>query len=62
MNFNMPGDTSESEERDMYSSDNHSLVPYLYMHKFYEDNIGYILMDPKSKDLIAIDVGNFEVS
>ena len=46
----------------MYSSDKHSLLPYLYMYKFFEDNIGYVLMDPKTKQLIAVDVGEFETS
>lgn len=52
----------DDEERDQYSSDNHSLMPYLYMYKFFNDNIGYVLMEPKSKHLIAVDVGDFKSS
>jgi hydroxyacylglutathione hydrolase len=43
--FPQPVEDSD-DERDMYSSDNHSLLPYLYMYKFFDDNIGYVLMDP----------------
>ena len=32
------------------------------MYQFFEDNIGYVLMDPKTKHLIAVDVGEFEKS
>jgi len=46
----------------MYSSENHSLIPYLYMYRFFEDNIGYVLMEPRTKELIAVDVGDFETS
>jgi hypothetical protein len=40
----------------------HSLLPYLYLYKFNNDNIGYILMEPKTKQLIAIDTGEFDKS
>ena len=46
----------------MYSSENHSLIPYLYMYPFFDDNIGYVLMEPRTKELIAVDVGDFETS
>jgi hydroxyacylglutathione hydrolase len=46
----------------MYTSDNHSLLPFLYMYQFLDDNIGYVLMDPKTKNLIAIDTGVFDSS
>ena len=32
------------------------------MYKFFEDNIGYVLLEPKTKSLIAVDVGHFETS
>ena len=47
---------------DQYSSDNHSLLPYLYMFKFNTDNIGYVLLEPSTRSLIAIDLGEFEIS
>ena len=52
----------ESEEFNQYSSDNHTLVPYLYMYKYYNDNIGYVIMEPKTKQLIAVDTGCFKTS
>lgn len=50
------------DDNEIYSSDNHSLVPYLYMYKFFEDNIGYVILEPKTKQLIAVDIGCFETS
>jgi hypothetical protein len=44
------------------NSEVHSLLPYLYLYKFNTDNIGYVLMEPKTKQLIAIDTGEFEKS
>lgn len=32
------------------------------MYKFNKDNIGYVLMEPRSKQLIAVDVGDYEQS
>ena len=32
------------------------------MYKFFDDNIGYVLMDPQTKHLIAVDVGEYEKS
>ncbi len=32
------------------------------MYKFNEDNVGYVLMEPKTKQLIAIDTGEFDKS
>jgi len=51
----------------LYSSslgkrDTHSLLPYIYLYKFNEDNVGYVLMEPKTKQLIAIDTGEFDKS
>lgn len=40
----------------------HSLLPYLYLYKFNEDNIGYVLMEPTTRHLIAIDTGEFDKS
>ena len=37
-------------------------MPYLYLYKFFTDNIGYVLMEPQTKQLIAVDVGEFESS
>ena len=52
----------DDEDRDQYTSDNHSLIPYLYMFKFFDDNIGYVLLEPQTRHLIAVDMGEFEVS
>lgn len=32
------------------------------MFKFNTDNIGYVLMEPSTRSLIAIDLGEFEIS
>jgi glyoxylase-like metal-dependent hydrolase (beta-lactamase superfamily II) len=40
----------------------HSLLPYLYLYGFNEDNVGYILMEPQTKSLLAFDTGEFEKS
>lgn len=50
------------EEHDPYSAANHTLVPYLYLYQFFEDNVGYVLMEPKTRALIAVDVGEFDKS
>lgn len=47
---------------DQYSSDNHSLLPYLYMYRSLQDNIGYLLLEPRTRKLILIDAGDFEAS
>ena len=49
---------------DMYTSDNHSLLPYLYMYPFggKEANIGYVLVEPRTRSLIAVDIGDYEAS
>jgi hypothetical protein len=49
-------------DADPYSSESHSLIPYLYLYRFYNDNVGYVLMEPKTRDLIAVDVGEFDKS
>ena len=56
----LPDDSED--EFNPYTSDNHTLIPYLYLYKFFNDNIGFILMEPKTKELIAVDVGEFEAS
>lgn len=40
----------------------HSLTQYLSLYKFYTDNIGYVLLDPKTKSLILMDAGHYETS
>lgn len=40
----------------------HSLLPYLYLYKFNEDNVGYVVMDPQTRQLIAIDTGEYQKS
>ena len=42
-----------------YRAQNHSLLPHLFMYRFLNDNIGYILQEPKKKELILIDAGDF---
>jgi hydroxyacylglutathione hydrolase len=32
------------------------------MYKFFSDNIGYVLVEPRTRQLIAIDMGESEVS
>jgi len=34
------------------------------MYKFFPSNgnIGYVLMEPKTRELIAVDIGDFETS
>jgi glyoxylase-like metal-dependent hydrolase (beta-lactamase superfamily II) len=32
------------------------------MFKFNTDNIGYVLLEPSTRSLIAIDLGEFEIS
>ena len=41
---------------------NHTLLPNLYLYRFNEDNIGYVLLDTQTKQLIAVDTGCFETS
>lgn len=45
-----------------YDISNHSLKKYLYLFKFNQDNIGYVLHEPQTKNLIGIDFGDFNVS
>mmetsp|Transcript_4729 Transcript_4729/g.8082 ORF Transcript_4729/g.8082 Transcript_4729/m.8082 type:complete len:97 (+) Transcript_4729:193-483(+) len=49
-------------ENEQYSAENHSLSPHLFLYKFFEDNIGYVLMEPQTRELIAVDVGEFDKS
>ena len=65
MNFLKNKQNLKQHKRDLedqYSSDNHSLLPYLYMYRFFNDNIGYVLVEPRTRGLIAVDVGDFESS
>jgi hypothetical protein len=34
---------------DQYSADNHSLLPYLYLYRSLQDNIGYVLLEPRTR-------------
>ena len=52
----------KKDMEDQYSSDNHSLLPYVYMYRFFEDNIGYVLLEPRTRKLVLIDAGDFEAS
>lgn len=40
----------------------HTLLQYLFMFKFNNDNIGYVIHDPSTKSLIGFDFGEFNVS
>ena len=40
----------------------HSLLPYLYLYPFNNDNIGYVVHDEGTNSLLAFDVGEFEKS
>ena len=59
MNFDMD---SDDDDFNPYTSDNHTLIPHLYLYPFFSDNIGYVLQEPKTNQLVAIDVGCFESS
>jgi hypothetical protein len=61
-NFQSGIKTHKRDVEDQYSSDNHSLLPYLYMYRFFKDNIGYVLLEPRTRNLIAVDVGDYEAS
>ena len=52
----------EDDEFDPYTSDNHTLIPYLYLYPFFNDNIGYVLLEPKTNELLAIDIGDYKAS
>ena len=56
------GQRHKVDREDQYNSDNHSLLPYLYMYPFFQDNIGYVLLEPRTRSLIAVDIGDFEQS
>ena len=32
------------------------------MFKFNKDNIGYVIMEPRTRSLIAVDLGEYEIS
>jgi hydroxyacylglutathione hydrolase len=40
----------------------HSLLEHIHLYKFYKDNIGYVIREPKTNSLIVIDAGHFETS
>lgn len=40
----------------------HSLMPYLHVYRYNNDNLGYVLMEPETKQLFAIDTGDFKRS
>lgn len=40
----------------------HSLHKHLYLFKFNNDNIGYVLHDPKTKSLLGFDFGEYQIS
>ena len=58
----MSFDAMAQEDHDPYSSENHTLIPNLYLYRFFNDNVGYVLMEPKTRALIAVDVGEFDKS
>lgn len=43
-------------------SNQHSLIKYLFLYKFNTDNVGYIILEPSKKELIAFDTGEFHKS
>jgi hydroxyacylglutathione hydrolase len=45
-----------------YDITRHTLKNYLYLFKYNQDNIGYILHEPMTKSLIGIDFGEYEAS
>jgi hydroxyacylglutathione hydrolase len=55
-------DFNDSKINKNYDISNHSLKQYLYLFKFNQDNIGYILHEPITKQLIGVDFGEYEVS
>lgn len=56
------GNENESSINHQWDFSKHSLLPYLYMFKFNEDNIGYILHDIKTNSLLAFDFGEYDIS
>ena len=42
------------------SKTSHSLMPYLHVYKFFEDHVGYFVMDPATKSLLGFDVGEWK--
>ena len=32
------------------------------MFRFFQDNIGYIILEPRTRNLIAVDLGDYETS
>lgn len=55
-------ESEESIVKHQWDFSKHSLLPFLYMFKFNKDNIGYVLHDVKTKSLIGIDFGEYDIS
>ena len=53
---------SSSQIKSHWDYTKHSLLPHLYMFKFNKDNIGYVLHEQNTKQLIGIDFGEFDIS
>ena len=45
-----------------YRSQGHSLLPFLFTYGFGSDNVAYVVMEPSTRELIAVDTGDFESS
>eukprot|EP00347_Sterkiella_histriomuscorum_P003872 403362619 len=74
-NQNVKGARAAHHKRDLddqYSADNHTLLPYLYLYKVQsklpstptsQQQIGYILMEPRTRHLMAVDLsGDFDAN
>lgn len=46
----------------LYSLEDHTMLDHVFLYPFYQDNIGYVIHEPKNNTLIAVDVGNYEAS
>ena len=53
---------SKSKTRLRPGTPEHTLIPHLFLYSFNEDNVGYVLREPESNSLIAVDVGDTEQS
>jgi len=38
------------------------MLEYLYLYPYLEDNIGYVLHEPSTQTLIAVDTGDYKQS
>jgi len=43
-------------------SEGHSLISNLYLYWFFDDNVGYALVEPKTKQILLVDPGDYEAS